>query len=70
MLDLNSDTLIQSKQSRFVIFRNNVIGFWDFYHGVGSPKAHTPTPPPFLTEAFWWPFFNQEILNLGSEIQI
>jgi hypothetical protein len=32
-------------KGRFVIFRNNLNGFWDFYHGInmvaGSPKALT-----------------------------
>jgi hypothetical protein len=64
MLDLNSDTLIWSKQTIFVIFRNNLNGFWGFLpwlidHGVGSPKAPTPTPSsPLLTKAFWWPWFH------------
>jgi hypothetical protein len=59
MLNLNSDTLIWSKQRTFVIFRNNLNGFWDFYHGVGSPKAPTPTPSsPLLIEAFWWPWLH------------
>jgi hypothetical protein len=40
---LNSKTLIYSKHVIFVIFVNNLNGFWDFYHdinlGVGLPKA-------------------------------
>ncbi len=34
MLDLNSETLISSELGMFVIFRNSLNGFWDFYHGT------------------------------------
>jgi hypothetical protein len=34
MLDLNSDTLILSEYGIFVILRNYLNGFWDFYHGT------------------------------------
>jgi hypothetical protein len=41
--DLNSEALILSKPWMFVMFRNELNGLWDFYHGTnmgaGSPKA-------------------------------
>ncbi len=51
MLDLNSETLkFQSKHGIFVQFRNNLNGFWDFYHGtnVGAdvltrPRCRAPS---------------------------
>jgi hypothetical protein len=43
MLDLNSVMLIRSKHAIFLIFRNDLNGIWDFYHGTnrgtGSPKS-------------------------------
>jgi hypothetical protein len=34
MLNLNLETLIQSKHEIFVIFRNNLNEFWDFCNGI------------------------------------
>jgi hypothetical protein len=34
MVVLNSETRIQFEKGIFAIYRNNVIGFWDFYCGT------------------------------------
>ncbi len=43
MLDLNSETPDLVEDVLFIIFRNNLNGFRDFYHGTNmgasSPKA-------------------------------
>ncbi len=48
-LDLNSKTQIQYKHGIFVICRNNLNGFWDFYHSTnmsaGSPKVRVHLHP-------------------------
>ncbi len=50
MLDLGSETMIQSEHEIFVIFRNNLNGFWGFYHctnvSAGSPKVTQSEPAP------------------------
>jgi hypothetical protein len=43
MFDLNSETLIYSLRGILVVLKNNLNGFWDFYHvtkvGACSPKV-------------------------------
>jgi hypothetical protein len=34
MLNLNSQTLIQSEHGKFVIFKNSLNEFWDFCNGI------------------------------------
>jgi hypothetical protein len=49
-----------------VIFKNNLNGFWYFYHGTtlggGSHKA--------LSEASLWPYQIQAMLNMDSKTLI
>ncbi len=43
LLDLESETLISSKQEIYAIVRNNLNGFWDFYNGPNMVLMH-PRP--------------------------
>ncbi len=66
MLNLNTQTLIQSKHGIFVIFRNSLNEFWDFCNGITQGISFVALPCRLRLLGAYLFKIQQEILVFNS----